>query len=431
MTEQQILAGRYRLLRALGSGGMGQVHEAEDMTLSRRVAVKIVATGGPAPPDPAMLERFRREAPALARINSSGVVQVLDAGDEDGSPFLVMELLDGVELQTLIAREGALPIQVVEIVAAAVCAGLTAVHEAGVVHRDVKPSNVMITRSGRVVLQDFGLARAVDSAAITQLGTLVGTPQYIPPETVRGGQHEAVSDLYGLGLCMYAMLTGERPFADEPELGGIVLRVVDVGVPRLTGAEHVPEALAELVDALSARDPTARPQSAAEVLRRLPSPPAEGDQLLREMVARCVRDQALATVSDPTGIDSSLPEYDFGRPSPPQSSGLWPSATQQPLNLSDTTRQIVLSGMTAQTAASRQREAVTLVMRGELREALRMLTAVVQVCSTALGQDHPTSLTGKYWQAVCLARLGAGRDAVALFSAVSKRCEQAKGPVRD
>jgi serine/threonine protein kinase len=428
---ERILAGRYRLLRALGRGGMGQVHEAQDMTLGRRVAVKILATDGSAPHDPAMLERFRREAPALARVNSAGVVQVLDAGEEDGSPFLVMELLDGVELQTLIAREGPLPVQVVEIVAAAVSAGLTAVHEAGVVHRDVKPSNVMITQSGRVVLQDFGLARAVDSSAITQLGTLVGTPQYIPPETVRGGPHEGVSDLYGLGLCMYAMLTGEGPFADESELGGIVLSVVDVGVPRLTGAEHIPEALAELVDSLSARDPAARPQSAAEVLRRLPLPSAQGEQLLREMVARSVRDQAVATVSGSAGIDSSLPEYDFGPPFLPPPSGIQLSAAQQPLHLSDATRQIVLSGMTAQTAASRQREAVTLVMRGELQEALRMLTAVVQVCSTALGQDHPTTLTGKYWQAVCLARLGAGRDAIALFSAVSEHCEPAKGPVRD
>jgi eukaryotic-like serine/threonine-protein kinase len=433
VTTGEVLVGRYRLLGPLGTGSGGRVHEAEDVTLGRRVAVKILAEPGQGPVDPALRERFRREALALARVSSSVVVRVLDVGvSAGGSPFLVMELLDGLDLQTLVERTGPLPVDVVWAVAAGICGGLAAIHEAGVVHRDIKPSNVMVTRSGRVVLFDFGLARAVDNAPLTQLGTFVGTPGYMAPEMVRGLPPKPVADLYGLGACMYAMVTGRPPFAAHEEIGAVVLRIVDEGLPPLAdvwdGSDH---ALTALVDALVAPDPAARPQTAAEVLDRMPAEPsARTWQTLREKVADCVRDQAVATMTRPP--DSSLPDYAFNGVSQTSRPGLarpgtaWETAGPRPLALSGTTRQLVMSGMTAQNAASRQREAVALVLRGELQEAVRMLTAVVRACSSTLGRNHPTTLAGEYWQAVCMARLGAGGEAVALFSSVNERCEQGR-----
>ncbi|WP_329371578.1 serine/threonine-protein kinase [Streptomyces sp. NBC_00669] len=467
-----VLGDRYRLLRPLGAGGTSRVYEAEDLTLGRRVAVKVLAAGGLSA-DPVVFERFRREAETLARISSASVVRVQDAGaDSGGTPFLVMELLDGVELLTLVEREGALPVEVVETVAVSICRGLEAVHEAGVVHRDVKPSNVMVTRSGRVVLHDFGLSRVLDNTPLTGVGDVVGTPRHLPPETMRGASPRPTADLYGLGTCMYTMLTGREPFTDEEEVAGIVFQVVDVGVPRLAGTPGIPERLAALVDALTERDAARRPASAAEVLDALPLGSApETTQLVRDMVARCVRDQAVASVHqvaptlvpdgftapdvpdvtespaapdavgapDTASAPAENPEYLGGsqvvfagpRSTAEQEAAQWPATgASDRLALSGTTQQMVMSGMTEPKATSRLREAVTLVHRGDLQEAVRILGTLARVCPTSLGRDHPTTLAAQFWQAMCLSRLGAGGEAVALFSAVSERCEAERGTGR-
>lgn len=452
-----LLGDRYRLLRPLGAGGSSRVYEAEDLTLGRRVAVKVLRMLDGLTIDPMVLERFRREAETLARISSSSVVRVQDAGVDVSSstPFLVMELLDGVELLTLVEREGALPVEVVETVAASICAGLEVVHEAGVVHRDVKPSNVMVTRSGRVVLHDFGLSRVLDTTPVTGLGDVVGTPRHLPPESMRGATPRPTADLYGLGTCMFTMLTGHEPFPDEEEIAGIVYQVVDVGVPRLTGTAGIPDRLAALVDSLTERDPSRRPGNAAEVLGALPFGSApETTQLLRDMVARCVRDDAVASVhhampapapEDRTvavpdaqaraGYPQLLRDTDVTLVRPPvtgeQPAVQWPSAAgSEPLGLSGTTQQMVMSGMTEPKTTSRLREAVTLVHRGDLQDAVRILGTLARVCPTSLGRDHPTTLAAQFWQAMCLSRLGAGGEAVALFSAVSERCEAERGTGR-
>ncbi|MEK8173246.1 serine/threonine-protein kinase [Streptomyces sp. M19] len=164
---------------------MGVVHEAADSALDRRVAVKILASAAEVRVEGVALERFRREAQALARIRHPNVVTVHDIGVHQGRPYLVMEFLDGVELQGLVDHLGPLAPDAVRWIASGMSAALGAAHEAGVLHRDVKPSNVRITRTGRVVLQDFGLARLVEEAAITRAGVLVGTPRYMAPEVIR------------------------------------------------------------------------------------------------------------------------------------------------------------------------------------------------------------------------------------------------------
>ncbi|NUP39444.1 MAG: serine/threonine protein kinase [Streptomyces sp.] len=417
MTDRDLLGDRYRLLRKIGLGGMGVVYEALDSTLDRRVAVKVLpSAAGEGSGGDERLERFRLEAQALARISHPNVVAVYDTGRQDSGPYLVMELLEGVELQRLVDVCGPLEPDVARWIASGMSAALTAAHAAGVLHRDVKPSNVRITLSGRVVLQDFGLARLMEGAGITRAGGLVGTPQYMAPEVMRGERPAPRSDLYGLGLCLYLMLTGEPPLGPVEDIGAVVERALDHGVPQLYGRRGIPDRLAYLVDILCAWDPQTRPEDAAGLQATLAAS-SEMEARVVELVQRCVREQAIALADQTLSAASLAVEPRLGLEA---AEGMGHPA---PLSLSDATRQVVMAGMTAENAVSRLREAVNLVQRGELQEAVRMLTAVTKVCSRALGDDHPTTLTSQYWQAVCLARLGAGGAALTLFAQVSTHIE--------
>lgn len=422
-----LIDGRYRMRRLIGAGGMGVVHEAQDTLLDRRVAIKILSRTVEALATEEMAERFLREARALARIRGAGTAAVYDFGLLDGIPYLVTEFLDGVDLHTLVEQQGRLSPSAAAAIGTGVCSALAEAHSAGVLHRDVKPTNIRVTTTGRIVLQDFGLARLIEDTAITRVGALVGTPRYMAPEAIRGELPGPAGDLYGLGLCLYLMLTGEPPFAEFDDVGAVVELAVDEGARRLTGTTDISPELTRLVDSLSAREPSARPEDAGTVLATLGSlhEPRDSTRILAELVHRCIRASAVERVHHPAqAADTSYPEYlDVEIVHVPTGPQVEPAL---PLSLSDVTRQTVLGSMSAQTAVSRQREAVNLVLRGELQEAVRVLTSVVQVCTAALGADHPTTLTGQYWQAVCLARLGAAGEALALFSDISSRLEQGR-----
>ncbi|MEU0115260.1 serine/threonine-protein kinase [Streptomyces bobili] len=423
-----LVAGRYRPVRFLGRGGMGVVHEAEDTLLDRRVAVKMLTAVEGLAGDSEAWDRFRREARALARIDHPGVVTLYDSGVHDGTPYLVMQVLDGTTLAGLVSVAGRLPTAVVCTVAFGVAEALEAAHAAGVLHRDVKPTNVGITRSGRVVLQDFGLARLAGEAAITRTGALVGTPQFMAPEAMRGVLPERAADWYGLGVCMYLMITGELPFGPTVDFGAIMERALGDGVPPLAGSRwDCPEELCRLVDDLCRQDPALRRQD-TETIRDLLLPLTYGGtEALAGLVTGRVREdavrdaQAVQPFPEAAGPDEDVPEYLWDEaavlPAPRDA----PQDPFRPATLSDTTRRIVLGSMTPQSALSRQREAVNLVQRGRLQEAAQMLAVVVPVCLSTLGPDHPTTLTSQYWHAVCLARLDAGRDAIDLFSRVNRR----------
>ncbi|MEU6667834.1 serine/threonine-protein kinase [Streptomyces sp. NPDC046727] len=419
----ELVAGRYRLLRRLGRGGMGVVHEAEDVQLGRRVAVKMLtAVEGLAAEDVAW-ERFQREIRALARIEHPGVVTLYDSGVHEGVPYLVMQVLDGASLADLVVATGPLPASAACTVALGITDALEAVHATGVVHRDVKPSNVGVTGNGRVVLQDFGLARLAGESAITRTGALVGTPQFMAPEAMTGGPREAAADWYGLGACLYLMLTGELPFGRTTDVGAIMERALDEGIRPLTASDAVPRPLAHLVRELCRQDPVLRLTDASVVRETLVPLMYGGTQDLADLVTRHVRAEAVdavrATAVAARGASAVAeePEYEWDQ------SGSLPGVADlmSPVTLSDTTRRIVLGSMTPQGALSRQREAVGLVQRGQVREAARMLAVVVQVCLSKLGPDHPTTLTGQYWQAVCLARLDAGDKALEMLSRVNRR----------
>lgn len=444
MDDQDLLGGRYRLERQIGAGGMGVVHEARDLLLGRRVAVKTLAVVRPLTPSSAAVSRFEQEARALARINSRHVVKVFDTGFQQGMPYLVMELLDGVELSEL-TMSGSLTPAAVRYIAHGMCMGLGALHDAGVVHRDVKPSNVRITSAHQVILQDLGLARLIDDVAtITQTGQVVGTVQYMAPEMIRGARVGPAADLYGLGVCMYQMLTGQRPFGSGTgDIGAMVERAVNEGVPRLLGTPGIPSDLAALVDTLTEQDPAKRPRDAYAVPKRLGAPQLPPE--LEQRVAQRIRDRAVEQVyqadawasearSRPEYLDVSLRKPDPGwvhqespsRQRPAYTNGSGPLA----LSLSQATRTIVFGGLSEEQVASRQREAVSLVLSGQFQEAVELLTALTRVSMSSWGTEHPTTLTGQYWQAVCLARLGAGAEALTLLSTVNERTDQGRDEER-
>ncbi|MEV4228746.1 serine/threonine-protein kinase [Streptomyces bobili] len=423
-----LVAGRYRPVRFLGRGGMGVVHEAEDTRLDRRVAVKMLTAVEGLAGDSEAWDRFRREARALARIDHPGVVTLYDSGVHDGTPYLVMQVLDGTTLAGLVSVAGRLPTAVVCTVAFGMAEALEAAHAAGVLHRDVKPTNVGITRSGRVVLQDFGLARLAGEAAITRTGALVGTPQFMAPEAMRGVLPERAADWYGLGVCLYLMITGELPFGPTVDFGAIMERALGDGVPPLAGSRwDCPEDLCRLVDDLCRQDPALRRQDAETIRDVLLPLTYGGTEALAGLVTGRAREdavreaQAVQPFPEAADPDEDVPEYLWDEaavlPAPRDA----PQDPFRPATLSDTTRRIVLGSMTPQSALSRQREAVNLVQRGRLQEAAQMLAVVVPVCLSTLGPDHPTTLTSQYWHAVCLARLDAGRDAIDLFSRVNRR----------
>ena len=251
----RLIAGRYRLLSPLGEGGMGTVWRARDEVLHREVAVKEVrAPGGLRTPDAERLyARLEREAWAAARISNRNVVTVYDVATEDGRPWIVMELVRGIALSDLLDAEGPLSPQRAAHIGAEVLAALRAAHEAGVLHRDVKPGNVLMSNDGRVVLTDFGIATVEGSSALTLTGEVIGSPEFLSPERALGRTPGPESDLWSLGVLLYAAVEGNSPFRQDTPLS--TLRAVvdeDLPAPRRAGP------LAPVIEGLLRKDPVER-----------------------------------------------------------------------------------------------------------------------------------------------------------------------------
>jgi len=258
-----ILADRYRLEGRIAFGGVGDVWRAVDLVLGRPVAVKLLRAEYAEHPE--VLTRFRAEAKHAGSVSHPGIAQVYDYG-EDGaahSPYLVMELVDGPSLAGVLAAGPLNPADTMDVLAQA-AAGLQAAHAAGLVHRDVKPGNLLVGPAGQVKITDFGIAYAAWSAPITQAGALVGTPAYLAPERIAGGPATPASDLYALGVVGYQCLTGEGPLGGIPPQAAAAYQ--HRALPPLP--RTVPAGVAGLVVELTAPDPAARPASAGEVATR-------------------------------------------------------------------------------------------------------------------------------------------------------------------
>src|SRR5512133_2028920 len=261
-TTPQVLLDRYEVGRLLGAGGMAEVFEGRDRLLARRVAVKVPLSQHAH--DPEFAHRFRREAQAAASLSHPGVVAVYDTGSENGTHFIVMEYVDGRTLKDVIRAEAPLyPDRAAEI-CADVCSALAAAHARGLVHRDVKPANIMLMPDGRVKLMDLGIARAAAGETATQTAAMLGTAQYLSPEQAQGQTVDYRSDLYSLGCCLYEMLTGTVPFRGATPVA-IAYRHVreDPAPPRLLNPDVPPSLEAVCLKAMAKR-PEDRYQTAAE-----------------------------------------------------------------------------------------------------------------------------------------------------------------------
>jgi eukaryotic-like serine/threonine-protein kinase len=210
--SEPVLTDRYELGELLGRGGMGEVYAGHDRVLGRRVAIKLVAGGGGAAPDTELAQRLRSEARVAASIEHPNVVRVHDLTITDSTIFVVMEYLEGEALSERLRRHGRLPIDLAVRVAADVCLALAAAHQAGIVHRDVGPGNIMLCADDTVRVMDFGIALIADSAAPTGSGESMGTPAYLSPEQATGSAVDARADLYSLGCTLYHMVAGQSPF---------------------------------------------------------------------------------------------------------------------------------------------------------------------------------------------------------------------------
>ncbi|RLK60990.1 serine/threonine protein kinase [Actinokineospora cianjurensis] len=274
-TPQRLVAGRYRLRKQLGQGSMGTVWEAYDEFLRRPVAVKQVrlpADDSPAEEIEELRERTLREARAIAVVSHPNVITLHDVAREGDEPFVVMEFVVAASLAELVSANGPLDVEQAAIVGHAVAAGLSAAHAAGVVHRDVKPGNVLVSPDGMVKLTDFGIARNLAERTLTSTGIMLGSPCYIAPEIASGGAVTPRADLWGLGATLFAAVEGHAPYDAEAPAMEIVSQVVNGEVPQ--PAHDGP--LREVIIGLMAKDPDAR-MSLREVRDRLhPLMPAPG-----------------------------------------------------------------------------------------------------------------------------------------------------------
>ena len=314
--------GRYHVLRKLGAGGMANVYLAEDQELGRRVAIKIL--NGRHANDAQFIERFRREAKNAAALNHPNIVSIYDRGEAEDTYYIAMEYLDGRTLKELIVSRGAAPVNVAIEYARQILSALRFAHRHGIVHRDIKPHNVLVDGEGRVKVTDFGIARA-GTSQMTEAGSIVGTAQYLSPEQARGGEVDPRSDLYSLGIVLYELLTGKTPFDGEtpveiamkhlsqtpkapsklrpdvpPELDMVVLRALSKNPDdRYQNADEMEADLERVARGRPVAATTV--DSATQVLRAAPAAAAVAGATAATMIAPPV--PAATTVAPPPVVD--------------------------------------------------------------------------------------------------------------------------------
>ncbi|HZT17249.1 MAG TPA: Stk1 family PASTA domain-containing Ser/Thr kinase [Gaiellaceae bacterium] len=325
---------RYVIKRKLGSGGMADVYLAEDQELGRRVALKLLNERHAA--DEQFVERFRREAQSAAGLNHPNIVSIFDRGLAEGTYYIAMEYLDGRTLKELLVRNGPTPIPIAVDYARQILGALAFAHRNGIVHRDIKPHNIVVGRDGRLKVTDFGIARS-GASQMTEAGSIVGTAQYLSPEQARGAPVDPRSDLYSLGIVLYEMLTGKVPFTGDTPVEIAMKHLSQVPSPPSKLRPQVPHDLDAVVMRAIAKDPERRYGSAEEMeadLARVARGVAvsrETEDAMTQVLAGAgastastmvTRPRAVAPPPAPPAYRRPLPYYDYEEPAPRRS--FWP-----------------------------------------------------------------------------------------------------------
>ena len=262
-----LVANRYEILHLLGHGGMGAVYKARDLELDRFVALKVIRSD--LVDDGNMLQRFKQEILLSSKITDRHVVRIYDLGEGDGFKFISMEYIEGRDLRSILARDPKMSVDEAVRIVRQVFVGLASAHEQNIIHRDLKPANIMRDADGRVLVMDFGLARTVSGDGMTGTGMLVGTMEYMSPEQAQCLPLDARSDIFSVGLILYELLTGKRPYPAESAIASLVKRTRDRAVPVCEHDHSIPEPLSRIVSKCLEPEPKARFQNVREVLNDL------------------------------------------------------------------------------------------------------------------------------------------------------------------
>ncbi|HZD32778.1 MAG TPA: serine/threonine-protein kinase, partial [Candidatus Angelobacter sp.] len=259
-----VLGGRYQIQQLLGMGGMGAVYKAHDVEVDRTVGLKVIR------PDlagnPAILARFKQELVLARQVTHRNIIRIYDLNEAEGVKFITMEFIEGEDLRSILTREGKLPPKEAINIMRQACSGLLVAHQEGVIHRDLKPGNIMKDASGRVVIMDFGLAKTVQSDGMTQTGMMIGTMEYMSPEQAMGSELDARSDIFTMGLIFYELLTGNIPFRAESAIASLVKRTQEPAVPLSDVDPTLPPTLSLIAAKCLERNRDARYGSVQEII---------------------------------------------------------------------------------------------------------------------------------------------------------------------
>jgi len=362
MTEKRVFSDKYAVESEIARGGMGVVYKAVHTALGRGVALKVLHSQYSG--DPAFVQRFLREARAMARLDHAHIIRVFDVSEDAGSHYIVMEYFPATDLKRVILAGEELPVDRCLDIAEQIAQGLAYAHEQGIVHRDIKPGNVMISETGLVKIADFGIAAAADEISVTATGQVLGTPEYMSPEQARGDELDGRSDLYSLGMVLYELLTGRTPFKSISKMAIVgKLLYEDAELP-LDFGPQVPEQLRELVRTLLCRDPAGRVADAATVVSRIreiraaiemggaqPVPPAEDAGEATLVMERPPTGPRASATTGMTGAQPAAPatpaapaETGSGRAPTPADLGYAPQPPRRMPALDPKTRTMVLAG---------------------------------------------------------------------------------------
>ena len=288
LTEGRMIGDRYEIVSKVGSGGMADVYKATDHRLGRFVAIKVVKSEYSS--DKNFVKKFRGEAQAAAGLQHPNVVNVSDVGEDQGLYFIVMELVEGITLKKFIERKGKLEIKEAVGIAIQIAQGMEAAHDNHIIHRDIKPQNIIISREGKVKVTDFGIAKAASSNTINA-GTM-GSVHYISPEAARGGYSDEKSDIYSLGVTLYEMLSGTMPFAADNTVSVALLHIQEEATPLRDIDPSIPVSVEKIVQKCMQKKPERRYLTASELIKDLKRSLQDPDG---EFVPRpCVRSLAVA-----------------------------------------------------------------------------------------------------------------------------------------